>query len=46
MGRVNQSARRRAELIPIIARAFAERGYRRTTTAELAQRCAVRENVL
>lgn len=37
---------RRVELIPVVARAFAELGYRRTTTAELARRCNVRENVL
>jgi AcrR family transcriptional regulator len=29
-----------------VARAFAELGYRRTTTAELAKRCAVQENIL
>jgi AcrR family transcriptional regulator len=29
-----------------VAATFAELGYRRTTTAELAQKCAVRENVL
>jgi len=32
--------------LPIVARAFAELGYRRTTTAELAKRCKVRENIL
>jgi AcrR family transcriptional regulator len=32
--------------LPVVAAAFAELGYRRATTAELAQRCAVRENVL
>jgi AcrR family transcriptional regulator len=32
--------------MPVVAAAFAEFGYRRTTTAELAERCAVRENVL
>lgn len=33
-------------LLPIVARAFAELGYRRATTAQLAKRCGVRENVL
>jgi AcrR family transcriptional regulator len=36
----------RDRLLPIVAATFAELGYRRTTTAELAQQCAVRENVL
>ena len=30
----------------MVAQAFAELGYRRTTTAELARRCGVRENIL
>ncbi len=30
----------------MVARAFAELGYRRATTAELARRCEVRENIL
>ena len=42
----NQTAQRRKQLLPVIARTFAELGYRRATTAELAQRCKVRENVL
>ena len=46
MPRPNQSEARRKRLIPEIARAFAELGYRRTTTAELARRCGVRENIL
>lgn len=33
-------------MLPVIARAFAELGYRRATTAELARRCDVRENIL
>jgi AcrR family transcriptional regulator len=33
-------------LLPIIAKAFAELGYRRATTAMLAQACGVRENVI
>ena len=32
--------------MPIIARAFSELGYHRATTAELARRCDVRENIL
>ncbi|MFI5358209.1 MAG: TetR/AcrR family transcriptional regulator [Opitutales bacterium] len=35
-----------ARLLPVITLAFAELGYRRATTAELARRCRVRENVL
>ncbi len=46
MPRPNQSEARRRRLIPEIARAFAELGYRRTTTAELAKRCGVQENIL
>ncbi len=46
MPRPNQSEERRAKLIAEIANAFAELGYRRTTTAELAKRCRVRENIL
>jgi AcrR family transcriptional regulator len=33
-------------LLPILASAFAQLGYRRATTAELARRCGVRENTL
>jgi AcrR family transcriptional regulator len=36
----------RKEILPILAHAFGELGYRRTTTAELARRCGVRENIL
>ncbi len=46
MPRPNLSAERRKVMIPEIARTFAELGYRRTTTAELAKRCGVRENIL
>lgn len=46
MGRPNRSAERRRELLPVVAGAFADLGYRRTTTAELAQRCGVQETVL
>jgi AcrR family transcriptional regulator len=37
---------KRRELIPVVAAAFAELGYRRASTAELAQRCGVQENIL
>lgn len=46
MARPSQSEQRRKQLLPVIARTFAELGYRRATTAELAQRCKVRENIL
>jgi AcrR family transcriptional regulator len=46
MSRPSQTEQRRKELLPIVARTFAELGYRRTTTAELAKRCKVRENIL
>ncbi len=46
MPRPNQTGEQRKRLAPIIARTFAELGYRRTTTAELARRCKVRENIL
>ena len=46
MPRPNQSEERRKKLITEMASAFAELGYRRTTTAELAKRCRVRENIL
>jgi len=46
MARPNTSAQRRLEFVPILARTFADLGYRRATTAELAGRCGVRENIL
>ncbi len=46
MPRPSHSAERRTKLIREVARTFAQLGYRRTTTAELARRCRVRENVL
>jgi len=46
MPRPDQSPERRLELIPTLAATFASLGYRRTTTAELAMRCGVRENIL
>jgi AcrR family transcriptional regulator len=36
----------RDRLLPVVAATFADLGYRRTTTADLAQQCGVRENVL
>lgn len=33
-------------ILPVVAKAFADLGYRRATTAALAKRCNVRENVL
>jgi len=46
MPRADRSDERRTELLPIVAGAFAELGYRRTTTAELARRCGVQETIL
>ena len=37
---------RSEDFLPLLAAAFVEFGYRRTTTAELARRCEVRENEL
>ena len=37
---------RKPDFLPLIADAFVDKGYRRTTTAELAERCRVRENEL
>jgi AcrR family transcriptional regulator len=46
MPRPSQVAKKRKELLPVIARAFSELGYHRATTAELARRSGVRENIL
>lgn len=46
MSRPSQITEKRRELLPIVARAFAELGYRRATTAALAERCGVQENIL
>lgn len=46
MARPNGTNERRKALLPVLARTFAELGYRRTTTAELARRCEVQENIL
>jgi len=44
--RPDTSPQRRREFAPLLAAAFAELGYRRATTAVLARRCGVRENIL
>jgi AcrR family transcriptional regulator len=44
--RPNRSDEKREELLPVLAEAFAEIGYRRATTAELARRCGVQETTL
>src|SRR5262245_2325792 len=46
MPRPSQIDAKRRELLPIVAQAFADLGYRRTTTAELAARCGVQETIL
>lgn len=46
MPRPSQVDQKRRELMPVVAQAFAELGYRRASTAELAQRCGVQENIL
>ena len=46
MSRPAQTDAKRRELLPIVAEAFADLGYRRATTAELARRCNVQENIL
>ncbi|RIK73410.1 MAG: hypothetical protein DCC67_17965 [Planctomycetota bacterium] len=46
MPRVSRIEQQRQDLLPIVARAFSELGLHRATTAELARRCGVRENIL
>ncbi|MBI1899817.1 MAG: TetR/AcrR family transcriptional regulator [Planctomycetia bacterium] len=46
MPRPSQAERQRKNLLPTVCQAFRDLGYRRTTTAELARRCRVRENIL
>lgn len=46
MPRPNRQTERKAELIPVLARAFADLGYRSATTAALAEACGLRENQL
>lgn len=46
MPRPSQIDEQRKRLLPIVCEVFSELGYHRTTTAVLAQRCGVRENIL
>lgn len=46
MSRPSRANERKKELLPLIAGAFSELGYRRATTAEIAVRCGVQETVL
>lgn len=46
MGRPSTLEQKRGEFLSILAAAFAEHGYRRLTSAEIAARCGVGENVL
>ena len=46
MARPSQTQEQSKKLLPIVCKVFSELGYRRTTTAELAHRCDVRENIL
>lgn len=46
MPRPSSSREKRVKFLPIIAKCFADQGYRRTTTAELAKSCGVQETIL
>ena len=46
MSRPSTAKKRKEELLPLLAGAFSELGYRRATTAELAVRCDVQETIL
>ena len=46
MPRPSRAEEQRREFLPILVQAFGELGFRRSTTAELARRCGVRENIL
>ena len=46
MPRPSQIDEQRKRLLPVVCEVFSELGYHRTTTAELARRCGVRENIL
>lgn len=46
MPRSDQSEERRREFAPVLARTFADLGYRRTTTAGLAANCGIQEPIL
>ena len=46
MSRKSTKDKRREELLPQIADAFAELGYRKATTSQIASRCGVQETIL
>lgn len=46
MPRTDRQAAQQGELLPLLAQAFSDLGYRRATTASIARRCEVRENIL
>ncbi|MHB0960340.1 MAG: TetR/AcrR family transcriptional regulator [Pirellulaceae bacterium] len=46
MARPSQIDEQRKRLLPIVCQVFSDLGFHRTTTAELARRCEVRENIL
>ena len=46
MPRPSRIHEQRRRLLRLVAEAFGELGYRRATTAKLAKRCKVRENIL
>ncbi len=46
MPRPSNIDEQRRRLLPTVAKAFSDLGYRRATTAEIAERCSVRENIL
>ncbi len=46
MSRPSKADERRQKLLPLVAEAFSELGYRRATTAEIASRCGVQEITL
>ena len=46
MPRPSRLREQRHELLPVLAKAFTTLGYRRATTAALAKRCRVRQNIL
>ena len=46
MPRPSQIDEQRKRLLPTVCQVFSQWGYHRTTTAELARRCKVRENIL
>jgi AcrR family transcriptional regulator len=46
MPRPSRIDEQRKRLLPLVCQVFSEGGYHRTTTAELAARCKVRENIL